>query len=113
MDDCISRQAAIEAVCKACNYDKEDYMNCTERDICDYMEAFNQLPSAQPEPHWIPCSERLPENRRYVLVTYEYEYGLNDWGITWFGERECKWDSNRNVIAWMPLPEPYKGDDDA
>jgi len=63
----------------------------------------------QPEQRWIPCSKRLPENRRYVLVTYQHEYGLIDHGITWYGEAEKKWDTSRNVVAWMPLPEPYRG----
>lgn len=97
------------------------------------IEWIKTLPSAQPEPlqvardiatiieneqdmrviernaqQWIPCSERLPENRRYVLVTYKYVYGLIDHGITWYGEAEKKWNTSRDVIAWMPLPEPYK-----
>lgn len=57
---------------------------------------------------WIPCSERLPEHRLYVLVTYKYEYGLIDNGITWYSETENKWNTSREVIAWMPLPEPYR-----
>lgn len=60
---------------------------------------------------WIPCSERLPEHRLYVLVTYKYEYGLIDNGITWYSETENKWNTFREVIAWMPLPDPYKGGD--
>ena len=57
---------------------------------------------------WIPCSERLPEHRLYVLVTYKYEYGLIDNGITWYSETENKWNTSREVIAWMPLPETYR-----
>ena len=41
----------------------------------------------EPEPQWIPCSERLPEEEEDFLVTDE-------------------------VIAWMPLPEPYRKDGD-
>ena len=57
-------------------------------------------------PHWIPCSERLPENSRTVLVT--------DWGITGFGRRfdgrwlDCDGNKLKDVSAWMPLPEPYE-----
>lgn len=57
--------------------------------------------------HWIPCSERLPDNKGYVLVT--------DYGETNIGRRFCgKWwldycgDKMKDVTAWMPLPEPYK-----
>jgi len=69
-------------------------------------------PTIEPEPHWIPCSERLPEGNLYVLVTYKYQYGLMDIGITWYSERENKWCDARPIIAWMPLPAPYKEDTD-
>ena len=75
---------------------------------------------------WIPCSERLPENDDDVLCWYEYrimqgthdgemnqkfEIGYyNKYFKRWGGEvssgRDCK------VIAWMPLPEPYKESDE-
>lgn len=57
---------------------------------------------------WIPVSERLPESRVYVLVTYEYQYGLIDHGISWYEDKRKEWMSTREVTAWMPLPEPYR-----
>lgn len=53
MDDTISRQAAIEAMGKA-EWAKE---------------RLRELPSAQPEQRWIPCSERLPKSGKTVLIT--------------------------------------------
>lgn len=54
---------------------------------------------------WIPVTERLPKNPAQVLVTYSWgevtvgEYWNNGegWGI-----------DGEEVLAWMPLPEPYK-----
>jgi len=50
--DCISRQAAIDAICKACA-NGEDYVDCIERrpesTFCDEIVALRKLPSAQPE----------------------------------------------------------------
>ena len=59
--------------------------------------------------HWIPVSERLPEAGKQYLCCNEdgfREVGYlskvtGEWGFTdteAFGE----------VIAWMPLPKPYK-----
>lgn len=59
-EDTISRQAAIEIVDR---YNKSHMIlqgkpMLGAASIVIELEA---LPSAQPEPHWIPCSERLPE----------------------------------------------------
>ena len=52
MSDLISRQAAIEAICKSCSME-EDYHKCdgySETSTwCDELVALRALPSAQPE----------------------------------------------------------------
>jgi hypothetical protein len=88
-----------DAPCRACPID-------------DMKDELDNAPTIEPEPHWIPCSERLPEGNLYVLVTYKYQYGLMDIGITWYSERENKWCDARPIIAWMPLPERYGGEQD-
>ena len=51
LHDCISRQAAMDAICKACA-NGDDYVNCRDRDIksswCDNITALRDLPPAQP-----------------------------------------------------------------
>lgn len=57
---------------------------------------------------WIPCSERLPENAMNVIAQFssgtvtELRYAGN--GI-FEGIYEY---STKVIIAWMPLPTPYK-----
>lgn len=64
---------------------------------------------------WIPVSERLPETSGTYLVTCsegkilhstyaKFQCKLKNWNLT--GTR-----SYWRVVAWMPLPEPYKEDD--
>ena len=79
------------------------------------------LPSAQ---QWIPCSERLPQEGQNVLITkesfkikgYEQEVikakrsadprsGEIEWWSPEFGTL-----TNKAVLAWMPLPEGYRGE---
>ena len=57
------------------------------------------------EPHWIPVTERLPEYGLGVLTynrdeEFEINHIIDDEDGEWFYD---------GVIAWMPLPEPYKG----
>ena len=59
---------------------------------------------------WIPCSERLPENYGNVIACFStgtvtellYKGGGLFQGIYEY--------STNVIIAWMPLPEPYKGE---
>ena len=66
---------------------------------------------------WILCSERLPKNEDLVIVTIFDEsgdtlYRYTDFG--WYLEAENCWiiDAAQriDVIAWMPLPKPYRED---
>ena len=63
---------------------------------------------------WIPCSEKLPELRKDVLVTVKYTgfMGMHGYWIkTGHMEAENDWwgdCAGGEVIAWMKLPEVYK-----
>ena len=61
----IDRQATIDAVNNA--FDRETLLTGFVRSIA--VRAIRDMPSAQPEPQWIPVSERLPEDMQYVLLT--------------------------------------------
>ena len=108
--DCISRQAAIDAA------NRTDYNGLAVEDVCKVTDAvveeIKRLPSAQPEPHWIPCSERLPKKEGFYLVTLGYKHGAET-NIRYFKieNGKCYWSiwGNENITAWMPKPEPFKG----
>ena len=63
---------------------------------------------------WIPCSEKLLELRKDVLVTVKYTgfMGMHGYWIkTGHMEAENDWwgdCAGGEVIAWQPLPEPYR-----
>lgn len=94
---------------------------------------FTDLEQDEKENGWIPVSERLPEDEKECLVTLEKVYGTPEtlFGIAnylkfgdagYWNERKygyLEWDKYSDghggtkmykVIAWKPLPEPYKED---
>lgn len=59
---------------------------------------------------WIPTNERLPEDFKEVLICFK-------WGGMEVGDYDSKskcWDTldahvdEDDVVAWQPLPEPYR-----
>lgn len=75
-------------------------------------------------PTWIPCSERLPEERGIYLCTVEAPYrnpremyyAPQEWAdksdnATW-RSTDGNYVFDWFVEAWQPLPEPWKGADD-
>ena len=74
---------------------------------------------------WIPCSERLPkepktnpvlEGKNLELYLVTTEHGSNEqdkvypFRAFWNGVNFTDGWHILDVVAWMPLPEPYKGE---
>ena len=64
-------------------------------------------------PKWIPCSERLPDNPSPVIITVLWHKPYDNYEVTigeYWNETEGwgNWE-NAEIVAWMPLPEPWKG----
>ena len=96
-------------------------------------QLIDAQPTVQPEPQWIPCSERMPEEHESMFAKY---YNTPKWNnCMWLKESDKmlvsvevpgneiivdiakmiddKWFFglsfvDKKVIAWMPLPEAYK-----
>lgn len=67
------------------------------------IKALEQL-----EPHWISVTERLPEYGTQVLAIHkDGDYEINHV----IDEEDGEWFLN-GVIAWIPLPEPYREEGD-
>lgn len=133
MKDTIYRQDAIEAIKGNTFAPGVDYM-----EINGYgaIEDIRALPSADRPQEWIPCSERLPNEGEVVLVCMRIEshkaeweeqrsiefgrissdrYDFNGTGWEWLNESGADYwqaDWNNSILAWQPLPKPWKGADD-
>ena len=147
MADYIDRQAAIDAIHNAifdffdiCADDEESPITYKDEQLLKINKAITSrlkaLPSARPEPKWIPVKFRpmdseereyfeeqfgeeladedavmfdcpMPEDGQEILVSYR----------KWISMDKCEIDGGcyglegngdwDGVIAWTPLPEPY------
>lgn len=102
------------------------------------LYMLSNQPTIQPEPHWIPVEQALPENNDPVNVTYvnhkpgNYYAEVKDKPYTatahfhngqwyWYScttqdllDEYGTWipdliDKDVEILAWMPLPKPYRG----
>ena len=70
----------------------------------------------KPMMEWIPVSERLPKIGEVVLVTWEWgckkyitiAYMVTIRGVTYWDSKLQHEFEPLNVLAWMPLPEPWR-----
>lgn len=139
IEDTIKRSDAIRALHEEWD---GGWLEATGEWIADNCEAvLNELPPADRPQEWIPCSERLPEEEGNYLVTFgafaetingekvifgdidgsvsEIGYGCYERDIFWHPTAFGWYDlatatpfDKRAIIAWMPLPKPWKGADD-
>lgn len=77
-----------------------------------FDEAISIVQEVAKEGGWIPCSERMPEAQKNVLVCenngeiHLCRYNAN---IKRFFYDGSDWDIKLGeVIAWQPLPAPYQ-----
>ena len=79
-------------------------------EYCEYAMAIEALKREQ----WIPCKDRLPEQDVPVLVQkncsclVDGHYGRAVGEYNGFKYWTVEDDFYAEPIAWMPLPEPYK-----
>lgn len=119
----MTRKEAIDVL-------KHNYPSACFTDLCEAVDIAIKALSAQPEPQWIPCSERLPERIingdvetvQEFFVTVKERWPGEEWKYhtdvaefpgdyiddVWQTYNDWKEGQEVHVIAWMPLPEPYK-----
>lgn len=99
-------------------------LNQAKRIIRKHLSRENDLEttrsSRDAEDGWIPVDERLPENGDGVLVQWEFYSRCDNMTYTYIhimrlNKMTGEWNGtygvpNGNVIAWRPLPEPYRMD---
>ena len=117
-EDAISRQAVIDAIDKWVK-NMHILIALPTNEVTPLFESVHKLPHVTPQPktgHWIPVSERLPEDQEVILVStktdrvFEGRYYDDNTKRQWYSFRDDTFAWNNVVTAWMPLPEPYQAE---
>jgi hypothetical protein len=116
-DDTISKKAAIDALI-------DEYHGMISDESMKIYQIINWLSELPPAQQWIPCSERLPEVDRSVLVQLSDDF-YDPIQVMTLDISKCEgasfcWRTQEmginfdmdDVVAWMPLPKPYEGGKD-
>ena len=102
--------------------EKQHYITTYLDEAADTIEQLAAKVRAENGGGWIPVTERLPEENDYKSC-YEVADGAVLWtnedglvGMGYYYESTKRWsdinDCPISVIAWMPLPDAYREDND-
>ena len=72
----------------------------------EWAETVRMAIEALHKTEWIPCAERLPDKNGSYLVTGR-QGAVNKRRF-----EDGRWRGGWAVIAWMPLPTPWGGDEE-
>lgn len=119
----------VQGVTKFIGAENDPEIKMAIKCYTDILDDVKEQPTIELEPHWIPCSERLPEGSsawrtEYLATVYCAQWKKKtktmcvDWGnATARGKTISRWTWNNRlfpkeleVIAWMPLPKPYESE---
>lgn len=132
----------VQGVTKFIGAENDPEIKMAIKCYTDILDGVKEQPTIELEPRWIPCSDRLPERKsgEYLCTSKWLEEDAEEvkvlewdrvsktandckkhpemiagrtfdgWGFgeDWYG----KIDNVEKVSAWMPMPEPYKEDDE-
>ena len=106
--------------------DEYVYKNKTLREWINIIDNFDfaidkVTKALLEQTRWIPCSERLPEERNWYLAVFREKdtgfqliprvadyRGENTWDIIDNNILVKEYRDILECVAWMPLPEPYR-----
>jgi hypothetical protein len=113
--DTISRQAVLDAIQNHFNPTGAELSPDLASVLVGVAVVINTMPPSPSRPQWIPCSERLPDGHRSVLCcTYGGTHFIGHIKEAKQGEYmavsgDSDYKTVYEIVAWMPLPEPYQG----
>lgn len=75
-----------------------------------YMCGNKEAEKSRTQGEWIPVSERLPDTSGHKIVCFVKPQRIDNIyiGLAYFDNGRWVGYLKKDIIAWQPLPEPYK-----
>lgn len=121
--DIINDMPSVEAVPKSyaeqIRWERDVAVGQLNEIGCQFGQKMDEVKKKLEVLQWIPCSERLPEEPKenpifgykrvelYLISVKNADYPFRAF---WNGKIFTDGFGKVDAIAWMPLPEPYKGE---
>ena len=89
-------------------YGNNPYIDEKVADICYGINIAKDIIRKHMNDGWIPVQERMPEDGTYLCTLKGELCGIKEPFTGMCGIENGIWDEPGYVIAWKPLPEPYR-----
>ena len=119
--DCMQEECCCYKTCNGCRYNEIcecDISNIETIAMKETVKSYAEMNGMLEHMHyvndqkWIPVTntKRFPKPNQDVLVTEDGEVKICTYEL-WYGYGYGFYGSRGKVTAWMPLPEPYRGEE--
>ena len=120
--DCMQEECCDHKRCSECRYndfcDDIDLPSIDSVSLRKTIEGYAEANGLLEHMHymndqkWVPVTntKRFPKQNQDVLVTEDGEVKICTYEL-WYGYGYGFYGSRGKVTAWMPLPEPYRGEE--
>ena len=122
--DAFKRENRMADMCSDCDRTIRECEYDSGLSLMDFCGWLDDAPTIEKQ-EWIPCSERLPITNGVYIVARWFGDGCEkrilsdacyfDGSDTWYDDTRLNHGREyvtHKIVAWMPLPSPYKGEEE-
>ena len=101
----------VDTYRRQCAYRNQFEVAGLLRDVLEFLKRWQKVNDSGVDNGWILCSDRLPPTDHEVIMCrnkrpHKISIGYYNESLGWYDQTLLHLVDD--VVAWMPLPDPYK-----